>query len=251
MPVSSVKKAMELLDILAFEDVQQRGIAVSALARRRNLPVNTAHNLLKSLAACGYVGQNADGLYIAGPKCRQLGAWNRLQTPAIRSRIEPALTALGEQLNERVVLVALVDGNWSPVAQRDASRAVAVNPASNLPDNIYTVTTGRVLTSFCSSEDRTRIVERHGLPGKRWGHLRSAAALDRACKEIRAAGYALIERETEGYLMFAFPVLAPASGRLIGALGCSAPQFRCSGNRLQQMLKQVEAAATALARQLV
>ena len=253
MPVLSVNKALAVLDVLAFEDLAGRGLALSALARRVGQPVNTTHSQVRSLVDAGYAAQTDAGRYVAGPKCRQLGQWHRLQRPETLGVIESALGTLGQRLAEGVVFVALVDGQWVSVARRAPDQAIQVAPEAAHPDNIYTLTTGRILTAYASSEQLTRIVGRHGLPGPRWDNLRSAAALDRARAAVRAAGHARIGNETQGIVMLAVPVLAGTGGddaRLLGALGCYAPLFRCPDERQKQVLAHLVAAATDVARQL-
>src|SRR5690554_4561120 len=81
VPVRSVQKALEILDMLIFEDPACDGVSLSEIARRMAMPANSAHNLLKSMVVCNYVNQNERGHYIAGTMVEQIGSLNRLRSP--------------------------------------------------------------------------------------------------------------------------------------------------------------------------
>jgi DNA-binding IclR family transcriptional regulator len=249
MAVQSVNKALVLLDLLAFEDLAGAGLTLSDLAKRVGQPLNTTHSQLRSLVEAGYASQNDAGRYTAGPKCRQLGQWHRLQRPESLDTIETALDALGRRLSEGVVFVTLVDGQWVSVARCAPDQAIQVAPEAMRPDNIYTLATGRILTAYANPEQLARIVARHGQPGSRWSSARGAAGLERARVEIRKRGYELIRQKTTGVVMFACPVLDDENS-LLGALGCYAPLFRCPDERFRALLGHVRKAAVELGRHL-
>mgnify|MGYP002552554999 CR=1 FL=1 len=74
VPVKSLKKALDLLSVLLFQDGEEKGFAVKELGERLGLPANSVHNLLKTMAVCGYAEKNADGRYTYGPVCRQIAS---------------------------------------------------------------------------------------------------------------------------------------------------------------------------------
>ena len=52
--VNSVKKALDILDILIFEDIDRRGISLKELSERSGIRPNTLHNILKTMKQCGF-----------------------------------------------------------------------------------------------------------------------------------------------------------------------------------------------------
>jgi len=257
VPVQSVRKAMDLLNILAFEDLAREGVTLTELARRLGQPANTTHNLLKSLAACGYAAQNQAGRYVVGPRCEAMGRWNRLAGEESGRMLQAAVARISAALNEGVVFVTLVDGGWVSVARAESQQGVQVAPLAMSPDNIYTLATGRVLTAFASPAEQERIVERHGLPRRRWGNLASQKALADACSAIREQGVCILGADGEGdIVMVACPAVAEPSGptaeagSLIGALGCYVPAYRCPRERLDEIVATLKAEAHQLGQHL-
>jgi DNA-binding IclR family transcriptional regulator len=87
------------------------------------------------------------------------------------------------------------------------------------------------------------------MPMKRWDGIRSAAALERACEKVRARGQASAQNEDEETFSIACPV-RDGEGRLIGALGCFAPQFRTLKRDEERIRRELRATAARLGRQI-
>lgn len=247
VPVRSVKKALDLLEILVFQDLDRAGVSLSQLARRMNLCPNTAYNLLKTLLVCGYVEQKEDARYVAGSKCLQIGRWNRLTSAPARRAIVSGLQELRNRLKEGVVMAILHAGRRVELAHVDCNQSVCVNRAVLENDQIYNTATGRILMAHASSAELRQILERHGLPRAQWNGLDSARALQRALAGLRKAGACVVKWPHE-LVACACPML-DAQGKLLGALGCYVPFFRCPKKKEQAIIQELRRAADTLAGQ--
>ncbi|OGV77436.1 MAG: hypothetical protein A3K19_12500 [Lentisphaerae bacterium RIFOXYB12_FULL_65_16] len=246
VPVKSVRKALNLLNILLFEDVQRQGISLSELAARMKMPANSVHNLLKTMAACGYAAHSADGKYIAGPVCAEIGKLNLFAAPASVAIIEKALGELNVTLNEAVVFASLIDGHRVVIRNLNADRAITISQAVLSADNhIYTTPTGRAMTAFADSAALRRILDTHGLPGAQWDGIDGMPALRQALDVIRAKGACVMAPDHRDLAAFGFPVLTRA-GELLGAIGCYAPMFRCPVDQHETVLRELSRTAAAL-----
>jgi len=248
IPVKSVKKAFDLLNFIAFEE-GDRGVALSDLAGRMKAPANSTRNLLKSMIAAGYVAQNESGRYTPGPKCRELARVTVLREWEPRAVIEGAVRDLSRMLGESVVFVTLADGSRRLVAHADPDRAIKVDVSRVRGEDPFTYVSGRVLLAFAGARERARAVERHGVPLKRWDGIRTHAALERACEKVQARGEASAQNEAEETFSIACPVL-DGEGRLIGALGCFAPQFRTLKRDEERIRRELRSTAARLGRQI-
>ena len=247
-PVRSVKRALDLLSVVAFED-EGPGLALRDLARRMELPPNSTHNLLKSMAAAGYVAQNAEGRYVAGPRCRQLSRIGALRGPDALCAIERAVADVSRRLGESVVFATLADGARRLLAHADPDRAVRVDVSQVRGPDPFAFVTGKVLVAYATADERARAVERNGWPAARWDHIRDAAALERSCAAIRERGSASAANAANETFSIACPVL-DRGGALVGALGCFAPEYRCLKPDRARILRALQAAAARLGRGL-
>lgn len=241
VPVKSLKKALDLMDLLLFE-AGPEGLPLTRLAARLGLPPNTAHNLLKTMTVCGYAEQAPDGArYRAGGKWQQAGRLRLLQEREVLAR---RLQALAETLNETCVLATLANGDRVAVARAEGRQVVRVAPSAFEGSRIYDSPTGRILVAFADAAERRAVLERHGFPGPRWDGIRTDAALEKAIAAIRKTGSCW--REDDELFACAAPILDP-SGALIGAIGCYAPKFRCPPEGRDRITAQIRAAAAAMA----
>lgn len=242
--VKSLKKALDALTLLAFDDLDREGVALGELSRRLELPANTLHNLLKTMIACDYVAQTPSGTYCVGPRMLEVGHLNRLlfavSAPEQQRRLEDLCNALDESLT----LVALVDGRRISLCTATPHQTVGVNAAAVQARSLYAMPTGRVLAAYADLQALERIVARNGLPGAEWEGLSTRAGLDRALAAIRKDGHAIIAPDGPDLVSFAVPVL-DARDRLVATLGCYAPRFRCDAKRQAALLKRLHDATSS------
>lgn len=249
IPVRSVKKALDLLDLLVFGDLDRSGIPLTSLAARMGMPANTTHNLLKTMAACGYVGQTPTGAYVAGRRCAEIGRVNGLMSPEVQRVIQAVLEEAGRQLDEALTFAALVDGRRVLLLRAEAGHVVRVDPNALEAGRMFAVPTGRVLAAFADPATLDRIVEVTGFPGEDWSQIRTRPQLDRALADVRARGAEVIAREGHPVAAFAVPVLLDGNV-LLGSLGCYAPAFRCGPDKHAEVLAGLRRAAAGIARTL-
>jgi IclR family acetate operon transcriptional repressor len=106
--VQSVGRAFDLLERIAR---QPEGARLSELADGAGLNRSTAHNLLASLEALGYIAQDRKGAaYRLTGKVNRLQRLDATAEQAMRSRIRPVLQSVAEASGESTFL-ALVTGH--------------------------------------------------------------------------------------------------------------------------------------------
>lgn len=74
--VQSVVRALDLLNIIAAYD---NGMRLNDIAEASGLKTTTAHNLLRSLAARGFVEKESNGAYVIGPAVYELANRNDMK----------------------------------------------------------------------------------------------------------------------------------------------------------------------------
>lgn len=243
--VKSLKKALDALTLLAFDDFERQGMALGELSRRLELPANTLHNLLKTMVACGYAAQTPSGTYCVGPRMLDAGRMNRLLFAVSAPELQHKMEKLCDALDEALTLVALVDGKRVSLCTATPHQAVGVNASAVEFRSIYAMPTGRVLAAYADASELARIVERNGLPGAAWDGISTRAGLERALALVRKKGHATISPDGPELVSFAVPVL-DAEGGLVATLGCYAPRFRCDAKRQADLLKRLSDATPIL-----
>ena len=246
VPVRSVRKALDVLDLLVEADLAGRPAPLADLAERLAMPVNSVHNLLKTMVACGYAEQRGRGLYVPGSKCRQLGQVNRLAGPGASEAVTAALQRFADAQGEACLLTVLVNGDRAVVRYVDCDQAVRVSRATVEKIPFFEKPTGRMLAAIADEAELQQILRRHGLPGARWNRIGSKAALRRELAALRKKGYCRTGPPGSPLVALACPVASPGQ-RAWGVAGTFAPSYRCTASREKSLLKALKKLAAELA----
>lgn len=246
--IKSVHKALSMLDVLGLEDLRAQGVPLKELARRIGAPNNTACSILKTMAEAGYVTQNSDGHYLLGEVCLQMADLRRMAGSEGQAAYIPIVDRIQAELNELVSLVTLAGGHRIVLALRNSSHTVRIDPVAMEPNSLYDAVapSGRVLVAFAEPWQRRLVVETVGYPGSRWDDIEDDRSLALACRNIREQGFEHTVVEQKGVAVFAVPVLSE-SGRLLAALGCGVPTFRCDAERGPEVIHALQDAARDVA----
>lgn len=249
VPVMSVKKAMDLLEMLLFQDVKRNGIRLSDLAAKLNIPDNTARNLLKTMIECGFVAQNQEARYIAGKKCQQIGAINKYTSESVNNAINRALDKFIEKIDENVTFAILSNGYRDIITEIGSNKTVKVVYERVNSYNIYTMATGRILAAYADKDELAQIIRRYGMPGEHWNSIKDMDTLKLELQAIRKKGFCVISVKKSETMTFACPVL-DRNNKLIGSVGSFAPIFRCSHKKQRELIQALRKAAAELSVEL-
>jgi IclR family acetate operon transcriptional repressor len=244
--VGAVENALRLLQLYREREV----LGVSETARLLDVGRSTAHRLLTTMRAHGFVVQDSSRAYRVGPALRELGA--AIAEPGVvRGRCRPYMQALCDELGETVNLVSLrgtdavfVDSveTWRPL--RVAGREGVVLPA-------YAVSAGKALLAALPVDVLRELYTDEALTPLTERTLRTRTALEAELEIVRHRGYAANIGESERGITAAacvIPDLA-ASERL--AIAVSAPSSRVhDDDDLLAVAQAVCACAASLARGL-
>jgi DNA-binding IclR family transcriptional regulator len=221
-PVESLRKGLEVLELLSHAPGEE-GLSLAEVAMRMDYKRTTAHNLLKTLAMCGYAVNDGEGRYRLGRKVAQLIRNRRAARPVSPELLQP-LVQLAVEINENVVLTTLSAGNRRVLARATGQQIVQVD--DELLDGEHTLmweaVTGRVLAAYATEEELDELLTNVGMPHGNWLGVDTQADFARALATIRKAGYAESHERTAASM--AVPLLE--EGTLLGALGIHLPEFR-------------------------
>jgi DNA-binding IclR family transcriptional regulator len=245
-PVQSVRKAMDLLDRVVFAP-SGRAPTLTQLAGELGIRTNTAHNLLKSLEACGYAGRDgAGGGYVPGYKLRQVGLLNRALSPEAARRLQAALDDLAARVGELVLYAVLSGPRRITLAFADGAPEPNIQRAPDPAPQLYSVPTGRVLLACAAGPQRRNLIDALGQPDPdHWAGVRTRRELDAALDAIARDGFCVQSTAGGRYASFAVPVYDGHDG-LAGSLGCMAGAADWPDTRHDEMISALSACARRL-----
>jgi DNA-binding IclR family transcriptional regulator len=238
--IQSVATALKLLDCLATEPE----LGVAELGRRLGVAKSTAHRIVTTLCAKGYVQRVPETRsYRLGIRLHELGELVASRSQ-LRDRALPLLESLRNQTGETVHLAVPEGGQMFYVERlesyhglRFSSRVARVRP-------IHLTSSGKAVAAFNPAVAEAACAR--GFTIRTARTIRNKEQFLRCLAETRARGYAFsVEEDEPGLSSVAAPVL-DRDGVARAAISVAGPVARVTGEDIGQMARRVQAAAQQL-----
>jgi DNA-binding IclR family transcriptional regulator len=222
------------LDLLGAFDPDHRALTLSALARRADLPLATAHRLVGELRQWGALARLESGEYVIGRRLWDLGLLAPVQA-GLRQAASPFLHDLyGATL--ATVHLAVRDGAEVLYIDRlsgHVSVPVVSGIGSRLP--MHATGVGKVLLAYAPEDVLAEVLGT--LTGVTPYTITQPARLLDQIRRVRADGYATTGEEMSlGACSVAVPVRG-AGRDVVAALGIVVPDLRRERARLVSALQ--------------
>ena len=222
--IASVEKTLEILNLLAFEDITHAGMRLSEMAERLGQKPGTLHGILKTMVECGYVERGEHARYRTGKRCDQIGVVNRFRMhPQTAQALNDRLRELCDQSGESVSFYVLSGGARINYANYQTRDIVKVEYTMLEKNNLYEYPSGRILVAYCAPWELEQVLGRNGYPKNAWGGIVNRSQLDAEIARVRGQG--LLIRHTQTVASYAVPVFG-ADGTLLGSAGIYLPELR-------------------------
>jgi IclR family acetate operon transcriptional repressor len=240
---SALGKAIAMLEAVIDDDYP---VTLPDLARRLDMPRQTAHRVIRQLVELGLLQRDvAQDQYSVGGRMHRL-ARRALQRSSYAGAAHAVLVELMERLGEtcnlgildghEVLYVDRVECNW-PLRVR-------LEAGSHVP--LHCTAIGKLLIAHMSDSARDRLLK--AIPLKRYTEntLTERRALDRSFAEILEHGYSVNNEEFAlGLIAVAVPV-RDATGEVVAGLAVHAPAARMSLDKAVAHLPLLEDGAARI-----
>lgn len=238
--------ALRLFALLELIASQDRFVSLRSLTEQTGMPKPTVHRMLAQLESAELLVRQSDGRqYGTGHRLRAFAEsllFNATQHGARHAVLRSLVDELGETCNLTALAgdeVVYLDRVETPELLR-----VHLRPGSRVP--IHCSASGKVLLAQMSPAQRRRLLGHAALPALTPRTVTDVAELERQCKQIRRAGYALDEEEFLPGL-FCVAVLVPnPDGPSNQCIAVQAPLMRCGPAQVDQVLPALRVAANHL-----
>ena len=245
--IPNLRNACRILKLLGRSP---DGLKGADIGRALAIPVTTTLRIMTTLHLEGLVRKNG-AHYELGPVLIQLGNASLAGTE-IRTASLPVLEELTTQTDETSHLAIPCDNRSLIVAVQDSSHPLRAASRPGFLAELHCSSTGKTLLAFLHREQLNEFygpgAER---PTKRTPRtLTSLSEIKREIELTRKRGYGLDDEEfAPGIRCLAAPV-HDASGTVAAAIGITAATVRFTKERIPEMARKVQAAATELSRLL-
>lgn len=229
VPVRSVARALDVM--MALEDGPQN---LGFLARSSGLSKGTAHRILASLAAAGFVIQDpATATYALGPGC--FGILDAVVHGAGGLNIiaGPTLARLSTSTRETVAMYVRAGPQRICVAQVASPQPIRYTARLGMENPVYAGAMGKVLLAFSDPRERDEILDRMPLIAWTTATITDRTRLESELVTIRRTGFARSRGErSAGVAAISAPVFG-IDGRIVAALSILGPDDRMTDAALR------------------
>ncbi len=240
----SLKRGVVLLKLLATAGA--RGLGLSDLAAKSQLPHPSVHRLLGQLAAERLAIHNSETRrYKLGPLAFELGVAGSTMHD-IRDLCEPAMNALASETGDTIYLVVRSGFDAVCMHRREGEfpiRALVLEVGSRRPLGVGAG--GLAILSAIGDEERAEIIARVAPSLPAFGKL-TASDLARACEQSREAGAAVIQNRVSLGVRAVGVAFKDSMGQAIGALSVAALTQRLNQRRTHQVAGMLQDASRAV-----
>ncbi|MGF6937300.1 DNA-binding IclR family transcriptional regulator [Paraburkholderia sp. UCT70] len=240
----SLKRGVVLLKLLATAG--NRGLALSELAAKSQLPHPSVHRLLGQLAAERLVIHNSETRrYKLGPLAFELGVAGSTMHD-IRDLCEPAMNLLAQETGDTIYLVVRSGFDAVCMHRREGEfpiRALVLEVGSRRPLGVGAG--GLAILSAIGDEERAEIIARVAPGLSAFGKL-SAEDLAEACARSREIGAAVIQNRVSLGVRAVGVAFRDSIGQAVGALSVAALTQRLNQRRTNQVAEMLLSATRSV-----
>jgi len=229
----SLKRGVHLLKLLATAG--PRGLSLTELAARAQLPHPSVHRVLKQLGAERLVDQNPElKRYRLGPLAFELGMASSTMYD-IRDLCDPSMDMLAKATEDTVYLVVRSGFDAVCLHRREGSfpiRTLVLDVGSRRPLGVGAG--GLAILAAIGEEERAEIIVRVAPSLQPFGKL-TADGVAKACLQTRERGVSLIQDTINlGVTAVGHP-FRDSLGQVTGALSVAALSQRMTRSRIHQI----------------
>ena len=244
--LSSVVAAVRVLK--CFSEVESE-IGISSLAKRLSLAKSTVHRLAATLTSEGLLEQNPEtGRYRLGINLFVMGALVRRRLD-VSNMSQPFLHALRERTGETVNLAVLNETNVLYLFNLESREAIRMRSYIGTLKPAFCTSEGRALVAF-GGDDLIKQVLQAPLIARTPQTKTEPTKLIKAFADVRAAGYAIDDEESEEGMRGMGAPLRDISGNVIASIGIGGPSQRLTLRRLRSLTPVLLSTAQAISTQL-
>jgi DNA-binding IclR family transcriptional regulator len=247
--MSSVAKVFQILETVVAH--QERGLAYSEVVARTQLPKATAHRVLKTLAAMGYLRFDREAArYYGDLKLAALGSAVTSHFD-LKRYVRPHLLKLQAETKHTCNLGVLSGDAGVYLDKVESPKLFGIKLYSDIGKRfpLHCTGMGKLLLAGMESAEARRIMA-HGLETYTQHTITKPGALRRELARVRRSGYALDREEiTRGIMCVAAPI-RDVGGETVAAISVAFPAYIGEERSIEKEILAVTECAGAISAEL-
>jgi DNA-binding IclR family transcriptional regulator len=243
--INALRRGLSVLETLA----ESGRLPLTAISQRLGLHLSTAHHLVKTLEALGYVGRDENKAYRLQRRVFQLAAaaWNDDELAQLAG---PFVAELGLKTGETAQFAVFDRRHVIVIGKFEATGPWRLYDRVGAERPAYCTAIGKALLAFQARAVLRDYLQRVQLKSFAPNTITSVPRLKEELKRVEKQGYAFDNEEfTLGIRCLAAPVFNFA-GAVVAALGLFATTWRMTPDRVAELAPSVREMGERFSREL-
>ena len=140
--IQSVDRALDILEVVRDSAAPVRSTDIAA---KVNLGLPTAHNIIRSLYARGYLAQDENNRYLPGPACLKMGGAAGGAFDGLKRAVAGAVKALAEETGDTAFFGAEYFGSLYCVAIQVGGGQLVVSARQDWLERLHCTAAGKII----------------------------------------------------------------------------------------------------------
>ncbi len=242
----ALSRGLAVLEALAATD---GGATLTVLASRLSLPAPTAHRLLATLEAAGYVQAGPNGEWLIGVRAFRVGAAFLAHRNLVVQAF-PYLRELMEKSGETANLAVMESGEAVVVEQVQCRELMRMSAKLGARSPIHASGVGKAMLAAMDERGVAALLNGQQLVRHTARTLTTAPALLRELEATRARGYAIDDEEHAHGMRCVAATLYDEHGQPWAAISLAGPTTRMTRERIAGLGTLVRSTARELTQAL-
>jgi len=240
--VQALERGLNLLAIIAEAD----GLSLTSVAQRAGIAPSTAHRILNTLKASGFVHHDdAHDGYLIGAQAFRVGSAflrNRKMVNVGRSTMRRLMEASGETVNMAIEN----EGYVVFVSQMESHQSIRAFNRPGARGPMHASSLGKAMMATLSDKAISQHLHRVGMPRLTTRTIVDPDALLKDLALARKRGWAIDDQEQADGLRCVGAAVYNEHSEVMGAISISGPTVRVTEERLGELGPMVKRAAAEI-----
>lgn len=239
--VQALERGLNLLAIIAEAD----GLSLTSIAQRAGIAPSTAHRILNTLKAGGFVQDDDQGRYLIGVQAFRTGSAflrNRKMVDVGRSTMRHLMEASGETVNMAIEN----EGFVVFVSQVESHQSIRAFHRPGARGPMHASSLGKAMMAALSDEAVSQLLHRVGMARFTKNTIVDPDALVADLGAVRKRGWSIDNEEQSEGLRCVGAAIYNEYAEVMGAISISGPTVRVTEERIGELGPMVKRAAAEI-----
>ncbi|MDI6618758.1 MAG: IclR family transcriptional regulator [Clostridiales bacterium] len=243
MAVQNHRSLERALDITELISANKKGLGLSEICTKLNLPKSSVFSLVHTLTVRNYLNiDKYTGKYRLGLKIFEVGS-KFLENLDFYDEAKKIIQKMSNKCSETVHLAVLDKMDVVYIYKVDSTQAIRMSSSIGMHMPAHATAIGKALLSRYTDKEIFNLYKDYPMVKITSNTITDINELTKQIKEIRKNGYAYEKEESTEKIECVAAPIHDANGKIFTAVSIAVPVFRVDDKKIEELIKLVKQGA--------